>query len=49
MTERTLVQVRLSRDLVKQVDHLKIEWGLTRGQAMERLLKEAIVVLNVVK
>ena len=36
------VQVKLSVDLVKEIDHLSVEWGMYRVEAMERLLREAI-------
>jgi metal-responsive CopG/Arc/MetJ family transcriptional regulator len=39
---RKLVQVRLPADLVKQIDHMAVEWGIKRGPAMERLLREAL-------
>ncbi len=39
---KVLVQVRLSDELVKDVDHLSIEWGLYRNETMERLLREAL-------
>jgi len=43
MEGRNLVQVRLRTDLVRQIDHLRIEWGMRgRGEAIERLLKEAL-------
>ena len=41
--ERKLIQVRLPCDLMRQVDHLKIDWGVSRAKAMERLLAEAIL------
>lgn len=39
---RILVQIRLSEQLVKEVDHLAVDWGKYRSEAIERLLQEAI-------
>lgn len=39
---KVLVQVRLSEDLVKDVDHLSVEWNLYRNETVEKLLREAI-------
>ena len=45
MTDRkVLVQVKLNSDLVKDVDHLSVEWDFYRTQAVEKLLREAIQV-----
>ena len=44
---KVLVQVRLSKSLVKEVDHWRIDNGLTRAQAVERLLEEALKDLPV--
>ena len=40
--QKVLVQARLTEELVKDVDHLSIEWGVYRAEAMERLLREAV-------
>ena len=40
--KRKLVQVQLPVDLVRQIDHLSIDWEVYRGAAIERLLREAL-------
>lgn len=37
-----LIQVRLPESLVKQIDHLSVDWGVYRADAMRRLLNEAL-------
>lgn len=37
-----LIQVRLPEGLVKQIDHLAVEWGVYRADAMRRLFHEAL-------
>ncbi len=39
---KVLVQVRIADDVVKQIDHLGIDWAVYRGEAIERLLREAL-------
>ena len=41
-----VVHVRLDRELVRQVDHLAVDWGLFRGPAMERLLRLGLEALR---
>ncbi len=41
--KKSLWHVRLSKQLVKDVDHLSIELGVYRAEAIERLLREAIL------
>ena len=41
-TDKVLVQVRLPKDLVKQIDHLCIDWDLYRAELVEQLLREGI-------
>lgn len=41
-TRKILVQPKLSEDLVKEIDHFSIEWGTSRSDAIERLLREAV-------
>lgn len=40
--KKVLVQVRLPEALVKDLDHLSVEWGGYRSDTIERLLKEAL-------
>lgn len=45
MEERkVMVQVRLPETLVKDIDHLAVDWGVFRAEAFERLLREALKV-----
>lgn len=37
--ERVLVQVRLPKALVKQLDHLAIDWGTSRARLIEHLIQ----------
>jgi metal-responsive CopG/Arc/MetJ family transcriptional regulator len=39
-----MVQVRLPVRLVKSVDHYAVDAGLRRSAAIERLLRDALVV-----
>jgi hypothetical protein len=39
---KVLVQVRLPERLVMDIDHLAIEWGVYRKDAVERLLRQAM-------
>ena len=41
--DRKQVLVRLDRDIVKRTDHLAVEWDVYRGEAMEILLRIALV------
>lgn len=36
------LQIRIHDDLRKDVDHLAVEWNLSRSETVTRLLKEAI-------
>ena len=38
------VQVRITLDLLRDVDHLSVEWNVSRSDAFERLLSEAIEI-----
>ena len=40
--ERAMVHIRLSKGLVKRVDHLAVDWETDRGRAVERLLESAV-------
>jgi hypothetical protein len=40
--ERFLLQVRIAPDLVKAVDRMGVEWGVTRAATVERLLRQAL-------
>lgn len=40
--DREMVHVRLDAELVKEIDHLAVDWRLYRSEAMERLLHEAV-------
>lgn len=40
--ERRLVQVRLPKSLVRMLDHARIDCGLTRVEAIERLLHRGL-------
>ena len=37
------VEVRLPKDLVEEIDHLSIEWDIFRYQAIERILRGAVM------
>lgn len=37
--EKVQVVVRIDKDVVKQVDHLAVDWDSFRGETMERLLR----------
>jgi hypothetical protein len=39
---RVLVQVRLPKSIVKELDHICIDWDLNRTQLVEQLLREGI-------
>ncbi len=39
---RVLVQAKLPEDLVKEVDHLSVDWGVYRAEAIQRLLRWAL-------
>ena len=39
---KVMVQVRLSAPLVKEVDHLSVEWEDYRAGTIERLLRQAL-------
>lgn len=39
---RRLIQARLDADLVKDIRRIAVEWEVTRTDAIERLLREAI-------
>jgi predicted transcriptional regulator len=39
---RTMIHVRLPKDLVKKVDHLAVELESDRARAMEHLLRQAL-------
>lgn len=39
---RVLVQVRLPKDLVKRLDHLRIDRGVARAALIEQFLTEAL-------
>ncbi len=40
--DRIMVQVRLDKQLVKDLDHLRVDWEMYRAEIVEHLLKEAI-------
>lgn len=40
--ERVLVQVLLPKDLVRQIDHLKIDQGTSRATVIEDCLRKGI-------
>lgn len=40
--ERPMVHVRLPRPLVKQVDHLSVDWEIDRARTIEKLLERAL-------
>lgn len=42
MDDRPLVHVRLPKPLVKQVDHLSVEWEKDRARTIEQLLTKAL-------
>ena len=39
---RVMVHVRLSKPLVREIDHLAVDWDTYRNEAVERLLTWAI-------
>ena len=39
---REMVHVRLSRSLVREIDHLAVDWDTYRNRAVERLLQWAV-------
>lgn len=39
---KVMVHIRLSKDVLKAVDHLAVEWDTYRGEAIERLLRAAL-------
>ena len=41
---KTLIHVRLNKKVVKQVDHLSVEWDVYRNEAIERLLRQALEI-----
>lgn len=44
--DKILVQVRLNRELVKQIDHRAIDWGVYRPEAMEKILTLGLEALH---
>ena len=44
--EKVLVQVRLPKDLVKQLDHLCVDWELYRAELIEQILREGVKTYN---
>lgn len=41
-TERIMIQTKLSVALLKEVDHVAVEWELFRNETLERLLWQMI-------
>ena len=41
-TEGEFFRVKLPPELIRQVDHLAVDWRLSRGPAMERLLRAGL-------
>lgn len=39
---KPLIQIKLSREIIKQLDYLAIEWEQHRYQVIERLLTEKL-------
>jgi hypothetical protein len=39
---REMVHVRLSKGLVREIDHLAVDWDTYRNRAVERLLQWAV-------
>ena len=42
-----LVQVRLDAEILLEIDHQAVDWKLTRGPAMERVLRAGLDALKV--
>lgn len=40
--ERVMLQVRLPKELVKQLDHACVDWERTRAALVEQLLREGL-------
>ena len=40
--KRTLIQTKLSEDVLKEVDHVAVDWGLFRNETFEMLLWQAL-------
>lgn len=38
-TGRQFVEINLDRSLLAQIDHMKVKLGLTRSQALEKVLR----------
>jgi len=43
---KVLVQVRLPKDLVRQIDHLCVDWDVYRAQLIEQILRERVKTYN---
>ncbi len=41
-SERVMLQVRLPKDLIKQLDHACIDWDLYRAELVEQLLRKGL-------
>ena len=42
MEERPMVHIRLSRDLLREIDHESVDLDLDRARTIELLLREAL-------
>ena len=46
MSDPEMVHVRLPVELVKEFDHLAVDWRVFRGPAMERVLRLGLAALE---
>lgn len=46
MEDKSLIQVRIATDILVTVEHLAVDWRVTKGEAIERVLQIGLDQIN---